>query len=159
MNDDPSDYRKEYVPPWGVIAICFALGLVFLGMGNADRVFWHLTSVGDPVPGRVVETRSHRVSPRDTYLTFTPRVEFTDPGGVQREMNVETGSSHYNFRKGDRVTVLWRAEDQSIAIELPFKRHFGLSILLWTFTLIGAGLVLLSFWFIFGRWRGRRRQD
>ncbi|EPX80221.1 DUF3592 domain-containing protein [Litoreibacter arenae] len=142
------DYRKGVRPPWAVITLCFVLGLPLLGAGNADRVFWQLTSSGEPVPGRIVETRSHRVSPSDGYLTFTPRVEFTDPGGVLREMSVKSGSSHYNFRKGDRVTVLWRAQDQSIAIQVPFKRHLGLAAVMWTFTFAGAVMVLASIWFI-----------
>ena len=68
---------------------------------------------------------SRRTQPTDTYLTFLPRVAFMDPGGAPREMSVKRDPTHYNFRKRDRVTALWRAESQSIAIDLPFKRLFG----------------------------------
>ena len=144
--------------PWSLIAILFGIGLVLLFLGNIDRLIWSMTRDGEQVSGRVVDMQSRRVSPSDTYLTFLPRVEFTDPGGVPREMSVKRGSTHYNFRRGEKVTVLWRADSQSIAIDLPFKRHFGISILMWVITLLGAAMVLTSLWFTFGRWRARPRK-
>lgn len=139
--------------PWSLILIIFAIGATVLFLGNIDRLIWSMTRDGEQVAGRVVEMHSRRTQPTDTYLTFLPRVAFTDPGGVPREMSVKRGSSHYNFRKGDRVTVLWRAESQSIAIDLPFQRNLGTSLVLGAFTLIGAVMIPASLWFAFGRWR------
>lgn len=139
--------------PWSFILILFGIGTVILFLGNIDRLIWSLTRDGEAVAGRVVEMHSRRTQPSDTHLTFLPRVAFTDPGGIPREMSVKRGSTRYNFRKGDRVTVLWRAESQSIAIDLPFQRHFGTWIALGAFTLIGAAMILASLWFAFRRWR------
>ena len=136
------------VTPWGIIGICFAIGVGFLFLGNVDRIIWNLTQSGEQLSGRVVDMYSRRTQPTGTYLTFLPRVAFTDPGGVAREMSVKTGSTYYNFRKGEKVTVLWRSETQSIAIKVPFQRSFGTAIVMWVFTLIGAAMFLASIWFI-----------
>lgn len=149
--------NKRSPTPWGIIGILFAIGVVLLFLGNIDRIIWSMTRDGAQVPGRVVAMHSRRTDPSDTFLTFIPRVAFTDPGGQEREMSVKRGSTHYDFRKGDRVTVLWRAQSQTIAIDLPFKRHFATSIIMWVFTLVGAAGLLASIVFTFGRWRARRR--
>lgn len=149
---------KRSPMPWGPIGILFAIGVVFLFLGNLDRIFWSMTRDGAQVPGRVVDMHSRRTDPSDTYLTFIPRVEFTDPGGQKREMSVKRGSTHYDFRRGDRVTVLWRAHNQTIAIDLPFKRHFGTSIIMWFFTLMGAAGFLASIVFSLGRFRAWREK-
>ncbi len=147
---------KRSPKSWGLIGIFFAIGVGFLFLGNIDRIIWSMTRDGAQVPGRVVDMHSRRTDPSDTFLTFIPRVTFTDPGGLEREMSVKRGSTHYDFRKGDRVTVLWRAENQTIAIDLPFKRHFATSIIMWVFTLVGAAALLASIWFSSGRWWANR---
>jgi len=134
-------------PPWPVIAICVAFGLIMIGLGNMDRVIWTQTSYGEKLPGQVIEMSSFRTSRDATYLTFVPRVKFTDPGGQDREMSVKNGSRYYEFRKGDRVTVLWRADSQSIAIDLPFTRSWGMQILLWGLTVLGVGMICLGLFF------------
>lgn len=149
-------HSKSSPMPWGLIGVLFLIGVAFLFFGNIDRLIWAATRDGIHVPGRVVEMHSRRTQPTDTYLTFLPRVEFTDPGGQERVMSVKRGSVHYDFRKGDRVTVLWRPKTQSIAIDIPFQRHWGTSIIMWVFTLIGGAGLLASLWFTIGRWRARR---
>lgn len=134
-------------PPWPVIIMCFAFGLIMIGLGNIDRVIWDWSSHGEPVQGRVLDVSSHRSSRDATYLTFVPRVSFTDPGGQAREMSVANGSRYYDFRNGDRVTVLWRAETQSIAIDLPFQRAFSMQILLWGLTILGVAMIGLGLFF------------
>ncbi|RLJ59983.1 uncharacterized protein DUF3592 [Litoreibacter meonggei] len=151
--DEP---KTRGIMPWSLILILFGIGMGLLFLGNIDRLIWSLTRDGEQVSGRVVDMHSRRTQPTDTYLTFLPRVAFTDPGGVPREMSVKRGSTHYNFRRGDKVTVLWRAESQSIAIDLPFKRHFGTWLVLGLTTLVGVAMVVASLWFAFGRWRAHR---
>jgi hypothetical protein len=133
--------------PWSIIGICFAIGVGFLFLGNVDRIIWSLTQNGAHISGRVLDMHSRRTQPSDTYITFLPRVAFTDPGGVPREMSVKRGSTHYNFRKGDKVTVLWRAETQSIAIYVPFQRQFGTALVMWVFTIVGGAMFFASIWF------------
>lgn len=144
-------------PPWPIIAICMAFGLIMIGLGNMDRVIWDWTSHGEKVSGRVLDVSSFRSSRDATYLTYVPRVSFTDPGGQAREMSVGNGSRYYNFRNGDRVTVLWRGETQTIAIDLPFKRAFSMSILLWGLTILGLAMIGLAVYFWIEGLRARRR--
>ncbi len=143
--------------PWGPIAIFFLIGVCFLFLGNIDRLFWSATRHGEHVSGRVIDVHVRRTQPTDTYLTYLPRVAFTDPGGVPREMSVKQGSTHYNFRKGERVTVLWRPESQTIAIDTPFQRHFGTAIVMWLFTIVGGAMLLASIWFTLGRFFSRKK--
>ena len=149
---------KSSPMPWGPIGILFAIGVVFLFLGNIDRLIWSATRHGEHVSGRVVDMHIRRTQSSDTYLTYIPRVAFTDPGGVEREMSVKKGSVHYDFRKGERVTVLWRPVSQTIAIDIPFQRHFGTSIVMWVFTLVGAAGFLASIWFTLGRFLARKRK-
>ncbi|PTX56202.1 hypothetical protein C8N43_0855 [Litoreibacter ponti] len=148
---------KNTGAPWSMIIIAMAFGIVIVGLANMDRVIWNWTSHGERLPGQVVDLSSFRTSPGATYLTFVPRVKFTDPGGQPREMNVANGSRYYDFRLGDRVTVLWRAETQSIAIDLPFKRSFGMQIFLWGLTLVGLALLGFALWMALERVRLRKR--
>lgn len=145
---------------WLVVGICFALGVVLMSLGNVDRAIWSMSSYGEPVAGRVIDMHSIRATSGDPTLSFLPRVSFTDPGGIDREITVKAGSPDYNFRKGDRVTVLWRAENQTISIQLPFQRHWAVAIVMWVFTAVGIVLLLAAFWFvllrIFLAWRARR---
>lgn len=152
-----TESRKHKTMPWSLIVILLLIGTVLTGLGNMDRMIWNWTSYGQPVPGRVVEMHSRRTQPSDTYLTFLPRVTFTDPGGQPREMSVKQGSVHYDFRKGDRVTVLWRPETQTIAIDVPFKRQFGTSVMMWGFTLVGVAMLLTGIWFALQRLLARRK--
>ncbi|MEP3345234.1 MAG: DUF3592 domain-containing protein [Litoreibacter sp.] len=144
---------------WGLIGILLGIGLVFLFLGNLDRIIWSFTNHGERVAGRVVDMHSSRIPASNTYLTYVPRVEFTDPGGQERVMSVSSGSSHYDFRKGDRVTVLWRPATQTIAIDIPFRRHFGMSIMLWGLTLLGLAAVFAAGWHLFGGIMHRRRKN
>ncbi|WP_298256596.1 DUF3592 domain-containing protein [uncultured Litoreibacter sp.] len=149
-------------PPKSWLTICgfLVVGVLLIFVGNVDRIIWNMSRDGAQVSGRVVEMRSIRNSPSDNFLTFLPRVEFTDPGGQERVMSVKRGSQRYDFRKGDRVTVLWRADSQTIAIDLPLKRHVAVSIGLWLLTFVGAALLLAFFVFSVGRiWSWRRKRD
>lgn len=148
--------RKPNTMPWSLIVILLVIGTVIAGLGNIDRMIWSWTSHGEPLAGRVVEMHSRRTQPTDSYLTFLPRVAFTDPGGQPREMSVKQGSVHYDFRKGDRVTVLWRPDTQTIAIDVPFQRHFGTAVMMWAFTLVGGAMVAAALAFAVQRWRARR---
>lgn len=142
---------------WGRIALCALAGVVMLGLGSVDRVLWSLSQSGVPVAAQVIETRSTRSASDPTVLLFTPRLSFTDPGGQPREMSVRDGSPRYDFRRGDRVTVLWRGQSQDIAIALPRDRPLAVTVLSWALLLAGAALVLAALWFTLKRFVAYRR--
>lgn len=146
----PHVSRKEYRPPWGVIGVLLAIGIVFTGFGNADRLFWRLTSHGAELPGIVVDNRAYR-GPDQTYATYVPKVAFRDPAGQVRVMEVRRGSAHYDFEKDTPVRVLWRENSQTIAIDIPFERKLGTSIVLWLFTAIGMTCWLGAIWLLIRR--------
>ncbi len=143
-------YTVHHRPPWGVIAILLAIGVVFVGFGNADRLFWNWTSHGAKLPGLVVDVRSYRL-PDNTYPTYVPKIAFRDPDGKIRVMETKRGSVHYDFEREQPVRVLWRENSETIAIDLPFQRKLGTSIVMWVFTAVGAASWLGGIWLIMRR--------
>ena len=130
MAEKGETYTEHHRPPWGFIAVLLVLGVAFVSFGNADRIFWRITSHGAKLPGVVVDVRAYR-QPENTYLTYVPKVAFRDPAGAIRIMETRNGSIHYDFENDQPVMVLWRKNSETIAIDLPFQRKLGTSIIMW----------------------------
>lgn len=137
-------------PQWGLITLVLAIGIVFVGFGNADRIFWRMTSHGAKLPGLVTEVRSY-YQPDATYATYVPKIAFRDPAGQVRIMETRRGSVHYDFAKDQPVMVLWRENSDTIAVDLPFQRKLGTSIVMWLFTTVGCVTWSWGIWLIMRR--------
>ena len=143
-------YDARSAPHWGRITVFLLVGIVFVGFGNADRVFWKLTSHGAQLPGLVVDVRSYRL-PEQTHLTFVPKVAFRDPSGQVRILETRTGSAYYDFEIDQPVRVLWRDNSETIAIDLPFQRRIATSVVLTLFSAIGLVAWCWGIWLIMRR--------
>lgn len=145
-------FQPDHRPAWGVIALLLAMGVVFVGFGNADRVFWRMTAHGGTVPGLVVDVRSYR-PPESAHALHVPTVAFRDDAGKIRVMEPARGARRLAFEVDQMVLVEWRAATQTIAVDLPFRRTLVTSIVMSLFTAIGVVAWGGGIWLIFRRAR------
>lgn len=145
--------RKEgakTLPSWGLIGSLVVIGIVLVGFGNADRVFWRLTSQGAQMPGIVTEVRSYR-PPDSAALTYVPKVAFRDDHEKLRILEPSDAPTHYPFKPNQRVLVDWRKDSETITVDLPLQRGPVTSTALWLLTAVGLSCWAWGSWLILRR--------
>lgn len=131
------EYTIYYRAPWVLIILMLTVAIFFITAGFSDRIFWHLSSQnGLRIDGVVTDMHSYR-NEDNSYLKYMPTVTFIDPHGQRQNMQVKNASWRFNFKPGERVTVLWRANGKKISIYTKFKRPLGQAIILSIFVIIG----------------------
>ncbi len=137
-------------PSWGAIALLLAAGVVFVGFGNADRLFWRLTSQGATLPGVVVEVRSYRPPEAKADLQV-PKVVFRDRNGAIRVMEPTGRLSRYSFEVDQPVLVKQLGGADAIAVDVLFRRTLVTSVVMSLFTALGIAAWLSGIWMIVRR--------
>lgn len=138
-------FELSYRPTLGVITLLLAIGLVFVGFGNADRMFWRMTSTGATLPGLVVDVRSYR-PPDASHIIHVPTVAFRDDGGKVRVMEPTKGASRLPFEVDQPVLVKPVAD--GIAVDRPFRRTVATSLVMSLFTAVGIVAWLSGIWLV-----------
>ena len=137
-------------PTWGAIALMLAMGVSLVAFGNLDRVFWKITAQGGTLPGLVLDVRSYR-SPEMPHETYVPRVAFRDTDGNIRIMETQRGSVHYNLPAEQPVLVAWQPPQETVSIDVPFRRQAATSLIMSLFTALGLTIWLGGIWLLLRR--------
>jgi hypothetical protein len=142
-------YRALFFAPptWGAIAVMLAVGVSLVAFGNLDRVFWRMTLSGASLPGLVLDVRSYR-APETDFETYVPRVAFRDLEGKIRIMETQRGSARYDLAPEQPVLVSWTPPQETVAIDVPFRRETVTTVIMSLFTALGVtswlgGILLL----------------
>ncbi len=102
--------------------------------------------------GTVIELISSRSS---DSITYRPRVTFSAQDGQRYEFVSSSGSNPPSYSRGERVTVLYSADNPNNAQLNGFFSLWGLTLILGVmgavFFAIGGGMVAL-------KWRGEQRR-
>ena len=144
----------EQRPSWLLISLTLAVGIIFVTFGNVDRLFWKATSNGATLPGLVIDVRSYR-HPDTSLATYVPKVAFRDHSGVVRIRETARSSIHYDFKQDQPVLVAWNAAEDTVAIDLPFRRERITSLVMWLFSATGLTAWIGGIWLLIQRIRLR----
>lgn len=150
MSETGQRFERTRLPSWGLIATLVVVGVSLVGFGNADRLFWRLTSQGAQLPGLVTEVRSYRL-PDSPNLIYVPKVAFRDPKGHVRIMEPQSGSIRFGFEPEQAVLVDWDPTSETITIDLPLQRKPFTSVALWLLTAVGLASWARGIWLILRR--------
>jgi len=137
---------------------------IVIGLGGAALIgglatalhTWHFTRIAARTRGTVTEMRPQ--TDRDSgSVSYAPTFRFQDAAGVEHTVSSSFYSSPPEFHAGDRVTVLYRADDPQSARIDGYWQVWGVPSLL---GIIGSlelavGVVVLFWPKLTGRFRGQ----
>jgi len=131
------EYRKtlswrlgEPVPAW---LPWFGLLFLLVGLGMLGGGFWSYQKEVEfdkatvSTSGTVIDLIS-RSSTRSS-ATYSPVVQFIDQSGNEQELHSRVGSNPPAYRLGEKVTVLYKADNPEFAVIDDWERYLGLIVL------------------------------
>jgi hypothetical protein len=138
--------QRQQMRKWAPFIALFAMGLAGLAVWQGMRLA-HLEAVGLRAPGEVVSLKGEWSSgsgSSSSHYTYYPIVQFRTPDHARIEFKDSIGSNPPSHRPGDKVTVLYLAENPGGAamIDRGLFWNWAIPAAIFAAALVLAGILI-----------------